>query len=149
MKAVLGIVLAVVLLALGIGAGIYYGKSAKETSQTHADKAAEIPSSMLFYPMARFVASVSDENYSRYLVLELSLSTRSQAFLAQLDHEAPVLRNVLVKYFANFSRDQAKQTFDDVNSLQHSLLQKFNDALKQQGVDSKLEQVLVTNVYLQ
>jgi flagellar FliL protein len=82
-------------------------------------------------------------------VLELSLSTHSQTFLTQLDQQAPVLRNVLVKYFANTSREQAKQTFEDVNKVQQALLQKFNEALKQQGIDSKLEQVLVTNVYLQ
>jgi len=150
MKSLLGVVLAVVLLAVGVGAGIYYGKSANGAAQSDSDKAAvDQTHQLLFYPMARFVASVSDENYSRYLVLELSLSTHSQTFLTQLDQQAPVLRNVLVKYFANTSREQAKQTFEDVNKVQQALLQKFNEALKLQGIDSKLEQVLVTNVYLQ
>lgn len=149
MKVVLGVILAVVLLAAGVGAGIYYTQSAKSASSSDAEKTSAAANPILFYPMKRFVASVSDENYSRYLVLELSLSTHDQAFLAQLEQQAPVLRNVLVQYFANYSREQAKQAFENVSKVQQSLLQKFNEALKLQKIDSKLEQVLITNVYLQ
>ncbi|QVK22744.1 flagellar basal body-associated FliL family protein [Shewanella dokdonensis] len=69
--------------------------------------------------------------------------------MAQLEQQSPVLRNVLVQYFANYSREQAKQAFENVGKVQQSLLQKFNEALKLQKIDSKLEQVLITNVYLQ
>ncbi|KFZ38186.1 hypothetical protein HR45_06715 [Shewanella mangrovi] len=149
MKVVIAIIFALALAGAGVAGGIYYANGQKQANREQAEQAEIAKSAILFYPMERFVVSVSDDNYSRYLVLELSLATKSRGFLELLQQQAPVLRNVLVKYFANTSREQAKTAFENVSEVQQQLLHKFNEALEQQQIDSKLEQVLVTNVYLQ
>ncbi|WP_417763229.1 flagellar basal body-associated FliL family protein [Shewanella sp.] len=149
MKVVIAIILALVLAGAGVAGGIYYANQ-KGASASEQAEAAKVPAKpMLFFPMQRFVVSVSDANYSRYLVLELSLATKNQPFLDLLKQQAPVLRNVLVKHFANITHEQAKQAFENVADVQQQLLTQFNEALQAQEIDSQLEQVLVTNVYLQ
>lgn len=149
MKVVIAIILALVLAGAGVAGGIYYANQKNDGANTQAEAVKAPAQPLLFFPMQRFVVSVSDANYSRYLVLELSLATKNQQFLDLLKQQAPVLRNVLVKHFANTTHEQAKLAFENVADVQQQLLTQFNEALKAQEIDSQLEQVLVTNVYLQ
>ena len=142
MKVIIAIVAALILAAGGVAAGVYYSKNNEsKVVSTRVDP--------LFFSMDRFIVSVGSEGYSRYLVLDLSLSTKDPQFFALLQKLSPLLRNVLVQHFANVTREQAKSMFADVPAVQDALLDEFNQTLLTQGVDSKLEQVLVTNVFIQ
>ncbi|GGO69352.1 flagellar basal body-associated FliL family protein [Bowmanella pacifica] len=141
MKTLVAIIVGAALLGGGVAAGIAYGGKSEEvptpTLQNH------------FLPMERFIVSVGNEGYSRYLVLDLSLVTQDGTYLPVLEQLSPVLRNVLVQHFAKVDRTSAKQMFEDVSVVQAELLDKFNQVLGDQGVTSKLEQVLITNVFIQ
>ncbi|MCH1929368.1 flagellar basal body-associated FliL family protein [Shewanella sp. A25] len=142
MKLVLMILGAILLIGAGVAGGAYY-----MNNQAEKEVVAEPP--LQYYPLSRFVVSVSDDLQSRYLVLQLSLATKDPLFLEELKTKAPLLRNVLVKRFTNTTREQAKQTLEDVTVLQQELLEQFNLVLEQPKAASKLEQVLVTDVFLQ
>ena len=142
MKVIIAIVAALILAVGGVAAGVYYSKNDEsKVVSTRVDP--------LFFPMDRFIVSVGSDGYSRYLVLDLSLATKDPQFFGLLQKFSPLLRNVLVQHFANISREQAKSMFSDITSVQDALLEEFNKTLLTQGVDSKLEQVLVTNVFIQ
>ena len=141
MKIVIAIVAAIILAAGGVVGGIYFSKDAE------VEPVQQINS--LFYPMDRFIVSVGDEGYSRYLVLELSLVTKDPQFLVLLKDVSPLLRNTLVQHFATVTREQAKSMFAEVDNVQSALLEEFQQTLQKQGVVSKLDQVLVTNVFVQ
>lgn len=142
MKVIIAIVAALILAGGGVAAGVYYNKNNEsQVVSTQIDP--------LFFPMDRFIVSIGSDGYSRYLVLDLSLSTKDPQFFTVLQKFSPLLRNVLVQHFANVSRDQAKSMFADVTAVQDALLEEFNQTLLTQGIDSKLEQVLVTNVFIQ
>jgi flagellar FliL protein len=141
MKIMIAIIGAIILAAGGVAAGIYFSKD------TEAVPVQQINS--LFYPMDRFIVSVGDDGYSRYLVLELSLVTKDPQFLMLLNDVSPLLRNTLVQHFATVTREQAKTMFAEVNNVQSALLEEFQQTLLTQGVVSKLDQVLVTNVFVQ
>ncbi len=141
-KIVIIVVAALVLIGAGVAGGTYYVK--------HYTTPEPVPVPELQYvPMTRFIASVSDERQSRYLVLQISLAARDVEFLEVLKTKAPLLRNVLVKRFSTTTREQAKGMLEDVTALQQELLQQFNQALEQPEKESKLEQVLITDVFLQ
>lgn len=135
------IALAVVLLvgAAGFG-GIWYAK------QTESPAVASQP---LFLPLERFVISVMNEQHSRYLVLELTLVTTDAKVLPVLEQAAPLLRNALVEHFANTSHQAARLAFQDISKVQQELLDKFNATLRSNRLNQQIEQVLVTNVFIQ
>ncbi|MBU3023129.1 flagellar basal body-associated protein FliL [Aestuariibacter sp. A3R04] len=142
MKIVIAIIVALLLAVGGVAAGAYYSKNNEsKVVSTHVDP--------LFFPMDRFIVSVGSDGYSRYLVLDLSLATKDPQFFGLLKKFSPLLRNVLVKHFANINREQAKSMFADIIAVQEALLEEFNTTLLSQGVDTKLDQVLVTNVFIQ
>ena len=141
MKIIIGIVAALILAGAGVAAGMFYGKEGSAEEQPKMTSR--------FFPMERFIVSVGSDSYSRYLVLDLSLSTKDPQFYASLEDASPILRNVLVQHFANVTREQAKNMFSDVATVQSELLEQFNQSLKAQEFDSELDQVLVTNVFIQ
>nr|WP_231609316.1 flagellar basal body-associated FliL family protein [Pseudoalteromonas sp. SWXJ133] len=102
-----------------------------------------------YHEMERFIISVSDDSYARYLVLDLVLVI-PPSIDNKLDAEkvTPLLRNVLVKQFANMSHADVKVLFKDIDAVQKTLLEEFNMVLKSK-VSLKLENVLVTNVFIQ
>lgn len=141
MKLAIGIIAAVLLAAGGVAAGMYFSHD----NETQAPPQV----STMFFPMDRFIVSVGEDGYSRYLVMDLSLSTKDPQFFSLLHNVAPLLRNVLVQHFATVTREQAKTMFTNVVTVQDALFAEFNQKLLAQGVDSKLDQVLVTNVFVQ
>lgn len=143
MKNVL-IVLAVLLLAgaTGLG-GMWY---AKQTDSAANRTAAPTP---LFLPLERFVISVINEQHSRYLVLELTLVTTDATVLPVLEQASPLLRNALVEHFANTSHQAARLAFQDIAKVQQDILEKFNTTLRSNRLNQQIEQVLVTNVFIQ
>ena len=60
----------------------------------------------------------------------------------------PLVRNVLVKQFANMSHSQAKAAFKDIDAVQKNLLEQFNLVLAN-TVSVRLDNVLITNVFIQ
>lgn len=137
------IALAVVLLvgAAGLG-GIWYAK------QTESPAVAAAPKP-LFLPLERFVISVINEQHSRYLVLELTLVTTDAKVLPVLEQAAPLLRNALVEHFANTSHQAARLAFQDIPKVQQEILEKFNATLRSNRLNEQIEQILVTNVFIQ
>nr|WP_306173987.1 flagellar basal body-associated FliL family protein [Pseudoalteromonas shioyasakiensis] len=102
-----------------------------------------------YYAMDRFIISIADENFTRYLVLELSLSfATSKQNIVDAETYTPLFRNALVKKFANLNHAQMKTGFEDIEQVQQSLLADFNAVLK--GKSSlELNNILITNVFIQ
>ncbi|WP_404338628.1 flagellar basal body-associated protein FliL [Pseudoalteromonas mariniglutinosa] len=102
-----------------------------------------------YYAMDRFIISIADENFTRYLVLDLNLSfPTSNQNIADAETYTPLFRNALVKQFANLKHQQVKSAFEDIEQVQQMLLLDFNSVLK--GKSSlELNNVLITNVFIQ
>ncbi len=143
MKTVLMIVGAILLVVAGAGVGLWYQKS-----QVGADSKI-VSSKPLFQPMDRFVISIATEQNSRYLVLELALVTHDEKVLPQIHEATPLLRNSLVDYFSTFNHVQVKEAFTDIPAVQQALLERFNLALRNNKFSYQIEQLLITNVFIQ
>lgn len=142
MKNLLLIIAALLVAIAAALGGIWYSNST----------AAPVPateSRPLFHPLERFVISVAHEHHSRYLVLELTLVTSDAQVLAVLEEAAPLLRNALVEQFANTSHQQARQAFQDITQVQQNILERFNTTLRGNKYSQQIEQVLITNVFIQ
>ncbi len=141
MRVLILVIAAVLLLAAGGGVAYYFlGQQQSSVAEQHKT---------LFYPLERFVISVDNAQHSRYLVLELTLLSRDSQVLAQLPDAAPLLRNALVEHFSNVSHAEVKTGFKDIPQIQTILLDKFNHTLRQHRFSYQIEQVLVTNVFIQ
>lgn len=145
MKKIQLAVLAVGLLALGFfGASYFQESKAEQAPVASVDKP-----DVKYMAMDRFIISVADDEYARYLVLDLSLG-----FAPTLQNETdaetfmPVLRNVLVKNFANMEHATVRSTFTDVEKVQTDLLSQFNKVLSNKS-SLELADVLITNVFIQ
>ncbi|MBH0020044.1 flagellar basal body-associated FliL family protein [Pseudoalteromonas sp. SWXJ133] len=144
-------------ILLGIGAliliaGAFFAGKLLDSSPKVDDSADTVTtqvSESQYHEMERFIISVSDDSYARYLVLDLVLVI-PPSIDNKLDAEkvTPLLRNVLVKQFANMSHADVKVLFKDIDAVQKTLLEEFNMVLKSK-VSLKLENVLVTNVFIQ
>ncbi|SEH54998.1 flagellar FliL protein [Rheinheimera pacifica] len=141
MKALVLVIAAVLLLAVGGGAAYFW--SGQQQSQIAEQ------SKPLFYPLDRFVISVDNAQHSRYLVLELTLLSHDSQVMTQLSDASPLLRNTLVAHFSNISHADVKDAFKDIPQVQATLLDKFNQTLRQNKFSYQIEQVLVTNVFIQ
>ena len=142
MKALVLVIAAVLLLAAG-GGGAYFWLDAQQSKSTI------VQNKPLFYPLERFVISVDSAQHSRYLVLELTLTSHSADVMAALPDASPLLRNALVEHFSNISHADVKTSFKDIPAIQTQLLDKFNQTLNQNSFSYQIEQVLVTNVFIQ
>ncbi|MDX3774310.1 flagellar basal body-associated FliL family protein [Chromatiaceae bacterium AAb-1] len=143
MKTVLMAVAAIILVAVGVGGGLWYQEKTQGTNMK------VVSTKPLFQPMERFVISISSEHNSRYLVLELALVTHDESVLPQLHEATPLLRNALVEHFSIFNHVQVKEAFTDVPHVQKALLDKFNLALRNNKFSYQIEQILITNVFIQ
>jgi flagellar FliL protein len=146
------IILGVGALVLIIGA-FFAGKLLDSDSNQQGDAGstnteANITESQ-YHEMERFIISVSDESYARYLVLDLVLVIPPYIDNKVYAAEAtPLLRNVLVKQFANMSHADVKALFKDIDAVQKLLLEQFNLVLINK-TPLRLDNVLVTNVFIQ
>lgn len=143
MKNIIMIIAGLLLVIAAAVAGVWYAK------QDPGTVAAPVTQKPLFLPLERFVISVANEHHSRYLVLELTLVTSDAKVLPVLQEAAPLLRNALVEHFANTSHQAARQAFQDIPTVQQEILSKFNSTLRNNRFNEQIEQVLVTNVFIQ
>ncbi|WP_064665917.1 flagellar basal body-associated FliL family protein [Pseudoalteromonas prydzensis] len=138
-------VIALVLLALGYFAASYFQQpQAQQAPAKLIDKP-----DVKYMAMERFIISVADDEYARYLVLDLSLGF-APTLQNEMDAETfmPVLRNVLVKNFANMDHGSVRNTFTDVDKVQLNLRSQFNTVLASKS-SLELADVLITNVFIQ
>ncbi|GAB0110497.1 flagellar basal body-associated FliL family protein [Pseudoalteromonas distincta] len=149
MKKILLGIGALILVAGAFFAGKLLDSNSKVNDDSEAANTQSTVSESQYYEMDRFIISVSDDSYARYLVLDLVLVI-PPSVENKLDAEkiTPLLRNVLVKQFANMSHADVKILFKDIDAVQKTLLEEFNMVLKSK-VSLKLENVLITNVFIQ
>ena len=146
-KIVIGII-GVVLVAGAFFAGKMLDAENSE-EQTKEEVVSPAGASEQYFAMDRFIISINDDNFTRYLVLDLSLAIPGDAeTLTTTQTHAPLLRNELVKMFVNLEREYVKTQFSDVEKMQELLLEKFNMVLKTKS-NIKLNNVLITNVFIQ
>ncbi|WP_334021374.1 flagellar basal body-associated FliL family protein [Alteromonas sp. S015] len=135
-----------IAVALLAGGGFYYYSTPKNVITPVKEEPKVFPS---FLPLKRFVISLQGKHSSRYLVMEVSLMTHNQAGLERLQQASPLMQNVLVKHFSNLTVEQAKQKVADLELLQQQLMENFNDVLTQHSFGQNVQQVIITNVFVQ
>jgi flagellar FliL protein len=140
------IIIALTVLAL-IAAAFFAGQFFNDSDSSQESKQADI-SKVEYHEMERFIISVSDDSIARYLVLDLVLVTSPSVYNTGTEAMEPLVRNILVKQFANMSHSQAKAVFKDIDAVQKDLLEQFNLVLAN-AVSVRLDNVLITNVFIQ
>ncbi|WP_419571414.1 flagellar basal body-associated FliL family protein [Rheinheimera sp.] len=139
------VVFLLVLVAAGAAAAGYFWWQLNQG----AAKTEEISVKPLFYPMEKFVMSVSGDPTSRYLVLELTLVSHKADTIAALKDATPLLRNALVEHFARQSHLEVKLAMQQVAEVQSELLARFNQTLLDNKYEQQLDKVLITNIFIQ
>ncbi|MDF3125151.1 flagellar basal body-associated FliL family protein [Rheinheimera sp. 1928-s] len=139
------VVLLGVLLVGALGtAGFFWFQA--EQSKTAVQQVSVKP---LFFPMEKFVMSVNSDPNSRYLVLELTLVTHKPDTVAALKEATPLLRNAMVEHFAKSSHLEVKLAMQQIEEVQKLLLGRFNQTLADNKFDDQLDNVLITNIFIQ
>lgn len=143
MKKIIIALTVIVLIASAFFAGQFFNGSDSSEEGPQADI-----TKVEYHQMERFIISVSEGAVARYLVLDLVLVTSPSIFNTGTEAMEPLVRNVLVKQFANMSHSQAKAVFKDIDAVQKDLLEQFNLVLAN-AVSVRLDNVLITNVFIQ
>ncbi len=143
-----------VLLAIGTivvlllaGGGYYYYSSITQNVITPVEEEPKVYPS--FLSLKRFVISLQGKHSSRYLVMEVSLMTHNHAGLERLQQAAPLMQNILVKQFSGLTVEQAQSKIADLEALQQTLIAHFNNVLNQHSIGQNVQQVIITNVFVQ
>lgn len=139
------VVLLGVLLVGALGAaGFYWFQADKAKTEVQ-----EVSVKPLFFPMEKFVMSVNSDPNSRYLVLELTLVTHKPDTVAALKEATPLLRNAMVEHFAKSSHLEVKLAMQQIEEVQKLLLARFNQTLTDNKFEDQLDNVLITNIFIQ
>ena len=147
MKKIIIAVVVVLLVAGAFFAGKWFWQDNNQSEDTQTEQTQTL--SDHYFAMDRFIISIGNDKATRYLVLDLNLVFPENAKnIADATQYTPILRNVLVKQFANLNHKQAKAMFEDIEQVQSQLLDNFNLALKEKS-SLMLSGVLITNVFIQ
>ena len=147
MKKIIIAVVVVLLVAGAFFAGKWFWQDNNQSEDTQTEQTQTL--SDHYFAMDRFIISIGNDKATRYLVLDLNLVFPENAKnIADATQYTPILRNVLVKQFANLNHKQAKAMFEDIDQVQSQLLDNFNLALKEKS-SLVLSGVLITNVFIQ
>ena len=147
MKKIIIAVVVVLLIAGAFFAGKWFWQDNNQSEDTQTAQTQAL--SDHYFAMERFIISIGNDKATRYLVLDLNLVFPENAKnIADATQYTPILRNVLVKQFANLNHKQAKAMFEDIDQVQSQLLDNFNLALKEKS-SLVLSGVLITNVFIQ
>lgn len=139
MKAVITGLVAVALLVGGVLAGMAY-------SPRKAEEAVVLPT---FQPLERFVISVRKNDNAGYLIMDITLVTSSEASRVILADAAPLFRNALVERYSNATHEQVLTQFEDIQGVQETIRSQFNEVLVRNGLVEIIDQLLLTDVYIQ
>lgn len=147
-KLILGIV-ALIIVAGAFIAGKMFSNDIEKALNPVAFNTGSGLETVEYHEMDRFIISVSDGDNARYLVLDLVLAMPS-GVENRLDAEliTPLLRNVLVRQFANMTHPEVKELFENIDGVQKTLTEEFNKVLAGK-TPLRLDNVLVTNVFIQ
>lgn len=148
-------------ILLGVGVlviivGVFFAGKLLDNDSSSDDKpekatadASQVGNEAQYHEMERFIISVSDDKNARYLVLDLVLVMPPSVDNKEYAEQAtPLLRNVLVKQFANKGHGEVKELFKSIDLVQKTLLDEFNTALANKSA-LRLDNVLITNVFIQ
>ncbi|MGF1721800.1 flagellar basal body-associated FliL family protein [Vibrio kyushuensis] len=112
-----------------------FGSSAKDT-QTH------------FMSLDKFVISLNGEERTHYLLLELDLKTSSLTAHEELIRFRPVVNNVLLKMFSQYSYEEMR-SINDIDYMQKQVQMNLAKTLLENGFMYNIDDVLFTKLVLQ
>lgn len=145
-------IVAVVIIA-GVAGFMWYSQ---QQASSPADEAAADASQLIkpkakpaFIPLDKFVVGLDDGSGQRYLMLELAIVTPEHKAVNKLHDLAPVLRNTLLKHFANRSYRDVKKEVGDLPALQQVLKKQLAQAVDDYGYHVAINKLLITNMVIQ
>jgi flagellar FliL protein len=112
-----------------------FGSNNKE-SETH------------FMSLDKFVISLNGEERSHYLLLELDLKTSSITAHEELIRFRPVVNNVLLKMFSQYSYEEMR-AINDIEYMQKQVHLNLKKTLFENGFMYSIDDVLFTKLVLQ
>jgi flagellar protein FliL len=139
MKVVIMSLVAVALLAGGVLAGMTYSPRTPE----------EVVVLPTFQPLERFVISVRKNDNAGYLIMDITLVTSSETSRGILADAAPLFRNALVERYSNATHELVLTQFEDIQGVQETIRNQFNAVLVRNGLPEIIDQLLLTDVYIQ
>ncbi|ABC31860.1 Flagellar basal body-associated protein [Hahella chejuensis KCTC 2396] len=154
-KKMIIIVSLVLLIAVGASVGVTMmllkssPDDGSDTSAEGGEQAAPVKAEAIYYDMRPpLVVTFDYKGKQRFLQASISLLTRNQGVLDGVDLHMPVIRNRLINLYSGKDFENV-QTDEGRLALLSESLEAINTALKEQGVDGEIEQVLFTNFVLQ
>ncbi|MCK6263342.1 flagellar basal body-associated FliL family protein [Vibrio sp. ZSDE26] len=112
-----------------------FGSNAKD-AQTH------------FMSLDKFVISLNGEERPHYLLLELDLKTSSLTAHEELIRYRPVVNNVLLKMFSQYSYEEMRD-INDIDYMQKQVQMNLAKTLLENGFMYNIDDVLFTKLVLQ
>lgn len=101
-----------------------------------------------FYPLDKFIISVSGDTYPHYLLLEMALKSRTPNVKDLLKEADPLVRNSLMKMFSQKDYNQLNDS-QQIEPLQKEALVLLSGVLSENDISIELEDVLFTRMVIQ
>lgn len=115
--------------------GAFFGSNNKD-SETH------------FMSLDKFVISLNGEERTHYLLLELDLKTSTLTAHEELIRFRPVVNNVLLKMFSQYSYEEMR-SINDIEYMQKQVHMNLAKTLMENGFMYNIDDVLFTKLVLQ
>ncbi|MBU6949873.1 flagellar basal body-associated protein FliL [Hahella sp. HN01] len=155
-KKLLIIIVLILVIAIGASVGVTMmllksspDEGGGDTTAEGGEPAAPVKAEAIYYDMRPpLVVTFDYKGKQRFLQASISLLTRNQGVLDGVELHMPVIRNRLINLYSgkDFEGVQTDQGRQDLLSESKEVI---NTALKEQGVNGEIEQVLFTNFVLQ
>lgn len=101
-----------------------------------------------FMSLDKFVISLNGEDRTHYLLLELDLKTSSTTAHEELIRFRPVVNNVLLKMFSQYSYEEMR-SINDIDYMQKQVHLNLAKTLLENGFMYNIDDVLFTKLVLQ
>ncbi|WLQ14708.1 flagellar basal body-associated FliL family protein [Hahella aquimaris] len=150
------IIIIVLVLVIAVGASVGVTMMLLKSSPDEGapaeggdQAAAPVKAEAIYYDMRPpLVVTFDYKGKQRFLQASISLLTRNQGVLDGVELHMPVIRNRLINLYSGKDFENV-QTDEGRLALLSESLEAINTALKEQGVNGEIEQVLFTNFVLQ
>ncbi len=159
-KLILIILGAVLLLGIGIGAGLFAGKMmaddpeaaestvAEEDEEEESDRKKKDDRHNIYITVGKLLAAVEHEGSTRYIQAEVDLVGYEKTVMDDAQHNVPALRNRLLLLFASQKFDEVR-TIAGRERLRVESLKAVNDVLELDPKGDRVEDVYFTAFVIQ
>jgi flagellar FliL protein len=102
-----------------------------------------------YIPLNKMVVSVESERTIYYVMMEVTLETKLEASIEDINYYMPVIRNSFVQNLSQRSYDMIRKNLKNIEQLQVEMLLGLDEELTQYKMNGIIDDVLITKLVVQ